>query len=184
MNFAKQSLLLLLPTLLLLNGCNKEEDVAPSIDNEAITTATLQLTNAASTTEVITATIENLNTNADFSKATLTLKPNTTYNARVLLTDKTKTPALDVSAEIKKEVNEHLFIFTPVAGLNLTVTITDKDSNPTPGPFPVGLESRMVTGAASAGKLRLVLKHQPNTKNGTTTPGTTDLDTNFDVVVK
>ncbi len=184
MNLTKQSLLLLLPALLLLNGCNKEKDVAPTDDNEAITTATLQLTNAASATEVITATVENLNTTADFSKATLTLKPNTTYNARVLLSDKTKTPALNVSAEVKDEANEHLFIFTPTTGLNLTVTITDRDTNPAPGPFSVGLESRMVTGAASTGKLRLVLKHQPNTKNGTPTPGTTDLDTNFDVVVR
>jgi hypothetical protein len=184
MNLAKQSLLFLLPTLLLLNGCNKEQDVAPTDDNEAITTAMLQLTNAASTTEVISATVENLNTNADFSKATLTLKPNTTYNARVLLSDKTKSPTLDVSAQVKGEANEHLFIFTPATGLNLTVTITDRDTNPAPGPFPVGLESQMKTGAASTGKLRLVLKHQPNTKNGTTTPGTTDLDTNFDVVIK
>ncbi len=184
MNLAKQSLLLLVPAILLLNGCKKEADVAPTNDNEAITTATLQLTNAVSATDIITATVESLNTNADFSKATLTLKPNTTYNARVLLSDKTKSPTLDVSAEIKKEVNEHLFIFTPVAGLNLTVTITDKDTNPAPGPFPVGLESQMKTGAASAGRLRVVLRHQPNTKNGTTTPGTTDLDTNFDVIIK
>ena len=183
MNLTKQSLLLMLPALLLLNGC-KEKDVAPTNDNEAITTATLSLTNAANPTEVITATVESLNTTADFSKATLTLKPNTTYNARVSLTDKTKAPALDISAEIKKEANEHLFIFTPVAGLNLTVAITDKDTNPAPGPFSVGLESQMKTGAVSTGKLRLVLKHQPNTKDGKPTSGTTDLDTNFDVIVK
>lgn len=152
MKHTNQVLLLLLPALLLLNGC-KEKEVAPTDDNEAITTATLSLTNAAIATEVITATVENLNTTANFSKATLTLKPNTTYNARVLLTDKTKTPALDVSAEIKKEANEHLFIFTPVAGLNLTVTITDKDTNPAPGPFSVGLESQMMTTGVSSGKL-------------------------------
>jgi hypothetical protein len=184
MNFINQSLLLILPVLLLFNSCNKEADVAPTNDNEAITTATLQLTNASNTTEVITATVENLNTNADFSKATLTLKPNTTYNARVLLTDKTKTPVLDISANIKQEANEHLFVFTPTTGLNLTVTITDKDTNPAPGPFLVGLESQMKTGPASSGKLRVVLRHQPNTKNGTATPGTTDLDTNFDVIVR
>ena len=165
-------------------SCSKVSDVAPTDDNEAITTATLQLTNASSATDIVTATVENLNTSAVFTNATLRLKPNTTYNAKVLLFDKTKTPVTDVSAEIVKEVNEHLFIYTPASTLKLTVTITDKDTNPAPGPYPVGLSSTFVTGAASTGKLQVVLRHQPNAKNGTATPGTTDLDTNFDVIIQ
>ncbi len=111
------------------------------------------------------------------------MKANTTYAAQILLSDKSKTPATDVTAEIKDRQNIHLFVYTPTTGLNLTVTITDKDTNPAPGPYPVGLQANMVTGAASTGKLNVVLRHQPNTKDGTAAPGSTDLDTNFGVVI-
>lgn len=184
MQLLRKTMIVLVAASVAIASCSKEKGVAPVDDNEAITTATLQLTNAGSATDVVTATVENLNTSAVFTNATLRLKPNTTYNAKVLLFDKTKTPTLDVSAEVSNERNEHLFIYTPASTLKLTVTITDRDTNPAPGPYPVGLTSTFVTGVASTGKLQLVLKHQPNAKNGTPTPGTTDLDTSFDVVIQ
>jgi hypothetical protein len=181
----KKLLFLLLPVVMLSQACKKdEENVAPTDDNEAITTATITLTNKAVPTEVVTATIDNLNTQADFNKATLNLKANTTYTGAITLFDKTKTPVLDVSAGIKTEANEHLFVYTPSAGLGLTVTITDKDTNPAPGPYPVGLTTEMKTGVASSGKLKVVLRHQPNVKNGTAAPGTSDLDTDYNVVIQ
>ena len=168
-----------------LFSCNKEEQsVAPTVDNEAITTATLRLTNVASSTDVVTATIENLDKTPDFSKATLNLRANATYSGVILLADKTQTPATDVMATIKSRQNVHLLIYTPAAGLNLTTTTTDVDTNPAPGPYPVGLAFNVTTKAASTGKLNVVLRHQPNGKNGTPAPGTTDLDTNFNVVIK
>lgn len=63
------------------------------------------------------------------------------------------------------------------------MTITDKDTNPAPGPFPLGIATQVRTGTAGTGTLKVVLRHQPNAKNGTTTPGTSDLDVNFPVVV-
>ena len=171
--------------VLMAGACKKEEqNVAPTDDNEAITTATLTLTSKATPGEVVTATIDNLNTTADFSKATLNLKANTTYTGVVTLLDKTKTPTLDVSAGVKAEANEHLFIYTPTPANLLTITLTDRDTNPTPGPYPLGLTTDIQTGVAGSGKLKVVLRHQPNTKNGTPTPGTSDLDTEFTVVVK
>lgn len=181
----KKSWLLLLPIGLLLSSCKKdEESVAPTIDNEAITTATLQLTNKASATDVVTATIDKLNATPDFSKATLNLKPNTTYTGIILLSDNTQTPAIDVSDEIKDRQNEHLLIYTPVPTTLLTVTITDRDTNPSPGPYPVGLTYELKTNAAGSGSLTVVLRHQPSSKNGTPTPGTTDLSTAFPVIIK
>ncbi|GAB3956053.1 hypothetical protein GCM10028805_44720 [Spirosoma harenae] len=171
--------------VLLAGACKKdEENVAPTDDNEAITTATITLTNKASATDVVIATVENLNTTADFSKATLNLKANATYTGVISLLDKTKTPPLDATAEIKEKANEHLFVYTPTPANLLTITLTDKDSNPAPGPYPIGLTTEIKTGAAGSGKLNLVLRHQPNVKNGTSAPGTSDLDTEFTVVVK
>lgn len=183
-NRLKMSYWLLLPVGMVLASCNKEEQsVAPTIDNEAITTATLQLTNKTNSADVVTATIDNLNGTPDFTKATLQLKANTTYAGQILLSDKTQTPVTDVSAEIKSRQNIHLFVYTPSNGLNLTVTITDQDTNPSPGPYPVGLQFDVATKAASTGSLNVVLRHQPNTKNGTASPGSSDLDTTFPVVI-
>ncbi len=80
MNFVRKSLLFLFPIAVLASACNRdEEDPAPSNDNEAITTATLTLTSQTTPVQTVTATVENLHTNADFSRATLNLRANTTY---------------------------------------------------------------------------------------------------------
>ena len=185
MNQFKKQAIWIACMALLAGACKKDEqNVAPTNDNEAITTATLILTNKADPTDVATATIENLNTTADFSKATLTLKANTTYTGTVGLLDKTKTPTLDATAEIREKLNEHLFVYTPTPANLLTITLTDKDTNPAPGPYPVGLTTEIKTGAAGSGKLKVVLRHQPGVKNGTAAPGTSDLDTDFTVIVK
>ncbi|GAB3496776.1 hypothetical protein GCM10027341_16070 [Spirosoma knui] len=185
MNTLKTRLLFVVSLLVLTQACtNDEENVAPTQDNEAITTVTLNLTNQAVPTETVTATIDNLTTQADLSKATLTLKANTTYTGSITLLDKTKTPVLDVTAGIRTEANEHLFVYTPSSGLALAVTITDKDTNPAPGPYPLGLQTELKTGAAGSGKLKVVLRHQPDVKNGMATPGTSDLDTDFNVVIQ
>ena len=189
MQSIKQSLWVVLAIALLAGACKKdEENPDPANDNEAITTATLTLTSQTSPVQTVTATVENLNTSADFSRATLTLRANTTYMGLVTLLNKTKTPTFDVSAEVKTEANEHLLIYTfsPATGspASMTVTATDKDNNPAPGPYPIGLSTQMRTGAVGTGKLKVVLRHQPGTKNGTPTPGTTDLDTDFNVTIQ
>jgi len=66
--------------------------------------------------------------------------------------------------------------------LNLSVTRTDEDSNDPP--LPIGLSDNFITGAASTGILRVVLRHQPNAKNGTYEPGSTDLDVTYAVSIK
>ncbi len=186
----KSSLLFLLAVGLLAGACKKDEqNVDPTDDNEAITTATLSLTNTASATDVVTGTIENLNTSATFTNATLNLKANTTYNGSITLLDKTKTPTVDATEEIREKTNEHLFVYmympTGTTTSTMSVTLTDRDTNPAPGPYPVGLTTRMQTGAtAGSGSMHVVLRHQPNSKDGTATPGSSDLDTSFPVGIK
>ncbi len=146
----------------------------------------------------------------DYSKATLILKANSTYTVAVGLLDKTQTPTLNVGAEIKDRANIHSFFFQPMPTsqalvipaptgtdtyplpiptptptsnpLNLTVTRTDQDTNKTP--LPVGLTDQFATGAASTGYLRVVLRHQPNVKDGSYAPGSTDFDAGFQVTIQ
>ena len=149
----------------------------------------------------------------DVSKANLTLKANATHTSGIVLLDKTQTPYFVVSDEIKQRANYHLFFYQPLptsqplvipnnyptdqndiypepiptpvptgSSLNLTITLTDHDTNPQQ--YPVGLESKFVTGAAGTGWLRVVMRHQPNIKNGTYAPGSTDLDVGFNVQIQ
>ncbi len=150
----------------------------------------------------------------DTSKAHLAIMANTTYKAQIIVLDKTQNPVVNVSDEIKERGNYHLFFYQPLpttsafvipynsgdllplpipvnsltmlpvvsSPLNLTLTITDHDTNP--HQYPIGLESNFVTGNISNGWLRLELRHQPNVKNGTYTPGSTDLDVGFKVKIQ
>lgn len=187
MKTIRKSLLALAPVLLLLGSCNKEEQsVAPTIDNEVITTVTLKLMNKADAADVVTATINRLNATPDLTKDTLHLKANAIYSGQIMLADSSQIPATDITAEIKERQNIHLLVYTYTlaTGGAITVTVTDKDTNPAPGPYPVGLAFDLATSAVGRGKLNVVLRHQPSGKNGTAAPGSTDLDTNFGVVVQ
>jgi hypothetical protein len=211
----------LLGTSLLLAGlasCNKNEEVvAPTVANEALTTTTLTLTNAANPADVVTAQWEQLLDNkgqplpVDVSKANLALKANATYTGQLGILDKSQSPTFDVGAEIAgSRANYHSVFYQPLptAGsylipaptgsdtypapiptpltsttpLNLTVTATDVDTNKTP--LPLGFKTTFKTGAASTGYLRVVLRHQPNVKDGSFTPGSTDLDAGFTVSIQ
>jgi hypothetical protein len=150
----------------------------------------------------------------DTSKAHIVIKANTTYTAELLILDKTQNPVFNVSNEIKDRANYHLFFYQPLPTtsafvipyttgdvlpllipdssvttapvtsnpLNLAVSITDHDSNPQA--YPLGLQSNFVTGAASNGWLRLLLRHQPDGKDGTYANGSTDLDVGFTVEIQ
>ena len=65
-------------------------------------------------------------------------------------------------------------------GANLTVDITDQDDNG----LDVGLSTTWTTGDASTGSLSIELRHQPDVKDGTCTPGDTDVLATFDIVVQ
>ena len=88
-------------------------------------------------------------------------------------------PASDTTA-FGISVNE-IIASSPSTALNLTVNRTDLDNN-TP-PLQIGLKDNFVTGAASKGILRTVLRHQPNAKNGTYDPGSTDLDVTYAITI-
>ncbi|MBL7779435.1 MAG: hypothetical protein JNK66_14235 [Chitinophagales bacterium] len=85
----------------------------------------------------------------------------------------------NVTADILNEKNDHLFLYKNIIG-NLAVNATDKDDNN----LPVGVESKWITGSTSVGQVNVVLRHQPGTKNGTETPGDTDVDITFPLQIQ
>jgi hypothetical protein len=62
------------------------------------------------------------------------------------------------------------------------VNYEDEDANG----LPLGLETSWTTGAASSGKFRVMLKHQPalKTTSSTSSTGETDLDTEFTINIQ
>lgn len=127
------------------------------------------------------------------SDSVFTLSPNATYFAEILLLDETKNPIDTISNEVGEEGADHMLFFnssnpigTPytvmLAGSGIQITYTDLDAgSPQRG---IGLQTRWRTyGASSKSPVNIILKHQPGVKDGTITPGDTDVDVTFKVIV-
>jgi len=171
----------------LFTQCDKAKDVEPDDENELITTVQLKFTESgASTPQTFTyRDVDGDGGNAPSVFEKITLKPNTTYTLTVDLKDESKSPARDISKEVKEKADEHLFVFTPSPASLLTYTHGDKDARN----FPIGLTGTAKTGAAGTGKLKVQLRHQAPingkaVKNGTPGPGSDDVNLDFNLEVK
>ncbi len=201
--------LLAVGVLLAISSCKKASEVAPDVDNEAITTVRLKLTNNANPADIVVGVWEQLTpTNPatiDISGANLRLRANAVYSGELEILDKTQKPTADISADIAgDEAVEHLLFYqpTPVSSLNVSNTTPDIPNTPTvaagspvlnlriartdrdKNSLQLGLKTTFTTGAASTGKLKVVLRHQPDTKNGTYGVGSSDFDIDFMVTIQ
>lgn len=174
---------LLLSATLFTVSC-KDEEVDAEEENELITTVKLNFTSGGTTQS-----FKYSDTDGDGGKAptidAISLKPNTTYTLTVEVLDESKSPAGNITEEVKEESDEHLFVYTPTPSSLLTYTYGDKDVNN----FGIGLTGTARTNAAGTGKLKVQLRHQPPvsgkaTKNGTPTPGSDDINVDFNVTVQ
>lgn len=173
--------------VLFLVSCNKEEKaVSPSVPgNEFMTTVKIRLENAANPNDTIWAIWKDLSNGAnppDTSQAILNLRKNATYHATVHFYDETKNPVEELTSEIWERRNYHLYVFFKTGAIanNLNIASTDFDTNNPP--LPVGLSDDFTTAdSVCSGRLEGVLRHQPNGKDGTFAPGSTDSDVFFTV---
>ncbi len=85
---------------------------------------------------------------------TSTLK---TYHCQVHFYDRSKTPEVDITAEVAEENTAHLLVYT-VNGANVTITPDDADDNGK----PFRLETTWAAGAASNGTVKITLRHEPD----------------------
>lgn len=179
----KLTWMLLFAVTILFTQCKDSGDEVKADDeNELITSVTLTFT------EVGTGTVTTFSYkdpdgdggNAPTKFDTISLKANTSYTLTPAFLDESKTPVDDITKEIQEKSFEHLLVFTPSPAALLTYTYGDKDSNN----YPIGLTGTAKAGAAGLGKLKVQLRHQPNTKNGTPGPGSDDVNLDFNLKVK
>jgi hypothetical protein len=158
------------------------EEVKPDDENELITSVVLSFTEQGTST---TRTFSYKDADGDGGNPpsqfdTVALKPNTTYAVTIAFLDESKTPADNITDEIEEEADEHLIVYTPSPASLLTYTYGDKDANN----HPIGLTGSALTGAAGLGKLKVQLRHQPGVKNGTPTPGSDDVNLDFNLKIQ
>jgi len=111
---------------------------------------------------------------------TIRLLANTSYAIQVQLLNEDLTPYRDMTDTIIARADNHLMIYNIDPTQLFALTILDKDSKG----LPLGLMSNWTTTAATNGWLRMILRQQPGSKNGTETPGVTDFEADFPVVVR
>ncbi|CCG98329.1 hypothetical protein FAES_0315 [Fibrella aestuarina BUZ 2] len=170
---------------LLAGSCKKGTDPLPADENELITTVSLRFTQGSNTQTFIYQDKDGDGGAAPTKFDNVTLTANQSYTMTVDLVDESKTPAQSITDEIREKQDEHLFVFTPTPATLLTYTYADKDTRN----FPIGLTGTVQTGAAGTGQLNVRLRHQPPingapVKNGTATPGSDDVNLNFNVTVR
>ncbi|HEV7382828.1 MAG TPA: hypothetical protein VGN64_23695 [Dyadobacter sp.] len=157
------------------------EDVAPDDENELITTVILKFTEQGTTNVT---TFKSSDPDGEGGNPpvveNITLKSGKTYAVETQILDESKTPAVDVTEEVQEKAEEHLFVYTTSPAALLAYTATDKDANN----LPIGIKGQAVTGAAGTGTLKVQLRHQVGTKNGTATPGSDDVNVNFPLSVQ
>jgi len=177
------ALLNLLITALFSVSC-KDEEVDAKEENELITTVKLNFTSGGTTQS-----FKYSDPDGDGGKAptvdAISLKPNTTYTLTIEVLDESKMPIGNITDEVKQESNEHLFVYTPTPNSLLTYVYGDKDANN----FGIGITGSTKTNTAGTGKLKVQLRHQPPingkaSKDGTPTPGSDDINIDFNVTVQ
>lgn len=169
-------------------GCKKDPDNPndpqdPNNEPEQITKVKLTFTND-STNAVSTFTwvdddgVGGLDPTID----EIVLSAASSYSVAIDFIDGSGVEDESLTPEITTESDEHFVCFEPNSELvnSLTIDRTDTD-----GTFEIGLTSTWVTGQAKDAAITISLKHQPDgAKDGTCTPGETDVEVTFLVKIQ
>lgn len=168
-------------------ACKKDKVATPTpVEQELITTVKLIVTDGAGFNKTFVYKVENgfgSTSQGTITKDSVLLMPNKSYNVEVQLLNEKSSPAEDVTAEVKNENTEHLFLYqsNPASGAgSLVFSDGNKDDNGN----AFNQTGKFKTDAAGNGTLTITLKHQPTNKAATTPDaagGETDVEAIFNV---
>lgn len=177
----------LILTLFSFSSC-EDDDPTPPNEEELITTLTVTMTPQGGG-DVAVFQFRDIDGEGgnDAVITGATLVANTTYDATIELLNESESPAEDITAEVRKEGEDHQFFFATTAGVNLSYAYNDTDSNGN----PIGLETLFQTSDASSGQFQVTLRHEPNkTASGVSAGdisnagGETDIEVIFDIEIQ
>lgn len=157
MDLRNFSVLFFISMALFFVSCEKDDPKLPN-EEELITTVTYTLT-AQDNSHSVVLSFEDLDGDGGANPVIVggTLRPNTSYNGTIVLTDASENPAEDITAEIANEDEEHQFFYsTTLTGLSIAYADQDGNGN------PLGLLTNVVTTESGSGTLTVVLRHEPN----------------------
>lgn len=180
----KKILILTIIIAAVLSSCKKVDDAKNNSDHAAITTLILTFKQAGVTK--YTATFDDpdgIGGNNPIKFDTIKLNANQTYQAEVVLQNKTGGTTKDMTAEIRTAGREHEFFYIPNS-VTLNITKTDVDISG----FPLGFNTNWQTNAATSANtatLRVQLKHKPFNKgpNDDVNKGHDDININFPIII-
>ena len=169
-----------------VTACDDDDPIVDVNEEELITTVTVGLNSPSGQVTLISRDLDGDGGN-DAVVTGGTLAANTAYTFNVSFSNETETPPEDVTAEVREEDEEHQVFFEAIGLDGVTFAYGDEDEDGN----PVGLTGTMTTGAAGAGDLRVVLRHEPN-KDGegvsegnlANADGETDVDVRIPVTVR
>lgn len=176
--------------LLTTTGC---EDDDPVIENEEelITDVVLVLTPNTSAGETVTFSFQDRDGDggmAPTQSVSGQLRSGITYDGTLTLTAvEADGETEDITAEVREEDDEHQVFYVPTDGLDMAFSYDDMDGDGN----PLGLLVNATAGAASSGKLTVILRHEP-TKDasgiGISNPdpagGETDIEVVWDATIQ
>jgi len=109
---------------------------------------------------------------------TIYLIENSRHDVSLSFLNESENPAENITAEISEEADEHIICFESSNG-DVIVNRSDSD-----GTYEIGLESTWTSSnAGSVSSMTITLKHQGTDKDGTCTPGETDVEVVFPVKI-
>jgi hypothetical protein len=184
-----KSIFTILMLSLIVFACKKDDktptpsdmgNTPPPNEEELITTVVLTFTDTTGLVAPFTVTFADPDGdggNAPTIHEEIHLDSNKYYNVTIQFLDESKTPAEDITAVVEAEGDEHIICYTPAGPASLNIVRTDSD-----GTFEIGLASFWSTGSSSmtGNTVTVVLKHQPDVKDGSCSPGDTDVEVIFD----
>lgn len=85
----------------------------------------------------------------------------------------------DITSEIQNKGSEHFVCYSGPSSDAVEITATDSD-----GKYAIGLATDWKSKRKLSGLIRIALKHQPKSKDGTCNPGETDVDVTFPLLLK
>ncbi|MCB0479376.1 MAG: type 1 periplasmic binding fold superfamily protein [Crocinitomicaceae bacterium] len=162
------------------SSCKKAENPDDQNEEETITTVRLNFTDQSNQN---TFTVEYSDPDGVGGNAptigTINLDSGKVYTVSIEFWNEAETPAENITTEIQTESDEHIVCYEAMNNLMVAFNITDQDANS----LPIGLASEWTVTTYDDGEVKISLKHQPGVKDGTCTPGDTDVEVTFPVVV-